>query len=79
MDEAARAKWDERYGSDEFVYGCDPEPFLVKQVSGLEPGTALCLAAGEGRNAVYLAGRGEEGADGRMAALARLEVENQLI
>jgi SAM-dependent methyltransferase len=32
--------------------------FLAEQIDRLKRGTALCLAAGEGRNAVYLAGQG---------------------
>ena len=58
MDYAAREKWDERYATQEMVFGAAPDPFLVEQVGDLEPGSALCLAAGEGRNAVYLAQRG---------------------
>ena len=58
MDYAAREKWDERYATQEMVFGAAPAPFLVEQVGDLEPGSALCLAAGEGRNAVYLAQRG---------------------
>ncbi len=58
MDDAAREKWDERYATRQMVFGTAPERFLVEQVGDLKPGSALCLAAGEGRNAVYLAQRG---------------------
>jgi SAM-dependent methyltransferase len=50
--------WDERYGTAEYVYGTKPNDFLVSVVERLPKGRVLCLAEGEGRNAVYLAGRG---------------------
>ncbi|WP_018174802.1 MULTISPECIES: bifunctional 2-polyprenyl-6-hydroxyphenol methylase/3-demethylubiquinol 3-O-methyltransferase UbiG [unclassified Thioalkalivibrio] len=50
--------WDERYATDEYVYGTRPNDFLAEQISGVPPGKALCLAEGEGRNAVFLAERG---------------------
>ena len=51
--------WDSRYGQDGFYYGTEPNDFLVEQVSRILPGgRVLCLAEGEGRNAVYLAGQG---------------------
>jgi len=36
----------------------EPNRFLVPEVEGLQPGKALDFAAGEGRNAVWLATRG---------------------
>ena len=50
--------WDVRFSSEDYLYGTEPNDFLAEQVAGIEPGTALCLAEGEGRNAVYLAGLG---------------------
>ena len=50
--------WDERYSREEFVYGKDPNDFLREQVTMLPVGRTLCLAEGEGRNAVFLATRG---------------------
>lgn len=48
--------WEARYGAtDDYVYGLDPNTFLVASVAGLPVGDALCLADGEGRNGVYLA------------------------
>ncbi len=48
--------WEERYGStDDYVYGTEPNDFLVEAVAGIQPGHAMCLADGEGRNSVYLA------------------------
>jgi len=50
--------WDERYAGDELVWTAEPNRFLVAEVEGLAPGSALDLACGEGRNAVWLAERG---------------------
>jgi 2-polyprenyl-3-methyl-5-hydroxy-6-metoxy-1,4-benzoquinol methylase len=50
--------WDERYKSDKYGYGKIPVPFLTESITGLDTGRALCLGAGEGRNAVWLAEQG---------------------
>ena len=50
--------WDQRYAGDEYVYGTLPNEFLVSRVAALPRGRVLCLGEGEGRNAVWLAGRG---------------------
>lgn len=50
--------WDQRYSTEEYVYGMDANDFLRESVSQLQPGNALCLAEGEGRNAVWLAEQG---------------------
>ena len=47
--------WDERYRGNELVWGAGPNRFLVEQVTDLTPGTALDVACGEGRNAIWLA------------------------
>lgn len=48
--------WDERYNSESFFYGTQPNDFLVEQTRFItEKASVLCLAEGEGRNAVYLA------------------------
>jgi len=47
--------WDERYASDEYAYGTEPNDFLAEVASALPLGRILCLAEGEGRNAVHLA------------------------
>ena len=54
------ADWDERYAGSELVWSAEPNRFLVAEAEGLAPGRALDLACGEGRNAVWLAGRGWE-------------------
>lgn len=49
-------QWDERYGKNEYFYGTEPNTFLVETASLMPSGSeVLCLAEGEGRNAVYLA------------------------
>jgi SAM-dependent methyltransferase len=50
--------WNERYAGRELVWSREPNRFLVEQTEGLEPGRALDLAAGEGRNAIWLARQG---------------------
>jgi len=50
--------WEERYGAEEYAYGKKPNDFLHQYVSKLPQGRVLCLAEGEGRNAVYLAKQG---------------------
>ena len=52
--------WDERYSQEGFSYGIEPNDFLVEVVGRIPMGRVLCLAEGEGRNAVYLATRGHE-------------------
>lgn len=50
--------WDERYQGEDFVYGTEPNDFLRSQIGYLPTGRILCLAEGEGRNAVFLAEQG---------------------
>jgi SAM-dependent methyltransferase len=50
--------WNERYGADEYFYGTEPNGFLRDTASALPRGRTLCLAEGEGRNAVWLAEQG---------------------
>ena len=52
--------WDQRFAGEEFVYGKQPNDFLRQQAAGLAAGQALCLAEGEGRNAVFLAELGHQ-------------------
>jgi SAM-dependent methyltransferase len=52
------AEWDRRYADTELVWSAGPNRFLVEQVADLPVGRALDLAAGEGRNAVWLAQQG---------------------
>lgn len=52
--------WDKRYDVQEYVYGKKPNKFLEQKAQLIPSGRTLCLAEGEGRNAVYLAGLGHE-------------------
>lgn len=52
--------WDERYNTDDFVYGTAPNEFLASVSGQIPRGRVLCLAEGEGRNAVYLAKLGHQ-------------------
>ena len=48
--------WDEKYRNSQFVYGTSPNDFLRENVHHFVPrGKILCIAEGEGRNAVWLA------------------------
>lgn len=51
--------WDQRYDQTEFVYGTNPNDFLKESYHHIpKRGKVLCLAEGEGRNAVFLAMQG---------------------
>jgi 2-polyprenyl-3-methyl-5-hydroxy-6-metoxy-1,4-benzoquinol methylase len=52
--------WDERYSAEEYAYGTEPNDFLAEHAKKIPAGKVLCLAEGEGRNAVYLARQGYE-------------------
>ena len=53
-----RQQWDERYSGAGFEWSMHPNQFAAAELAGLPPGRALDLAAGEGRNSVWLAERG---------------------
>jgi SAM-dependent methyltransferase len=50
--------WDERYAASDLVWSREPNQFVAAELADLPPGSAVDLAAGEGRNAIWLAGRG---------------------
>ncbi len=52
--------WDQRYRAKEFSYGKEPNDFLVQIAQDIPKGRILCLAGGEGRNAIYLAEMGHD-------------------
>ena len=72
--------WDERYRQDGDQIK-EPATFLVEQLDRLPPGRALDLAAGSGRNALFLAAHGyptdavdaSEVAVEKLSALAKKE------
>lgn len=52
--------WDERYAATDLVWSAEPNRFVAELISPLTPGRAIDLAAGEGRNAIWLAQQGWE-------------------
>jgi SAM-dependent methyltransferase len=50
--------WNERYRAAQPIWGVAPNRWVEQETAGLPPGVALDLACGEGRNAIWLAGRG---------------------
>ncbi len=50
--------WDARYAESELVWSAGPNQFVARECADLAPGVALDLAAGEGRNAIWLARQG---------------------
>jgi SAM-dependent methyltransferase len=52
------AGWDTRYGASDVVWGGEPNRFVAEEFTGIPPGRVLDLGAGEGRNAIWLAGMG---------------------
>jgi len=50
--------WNARYSTEEYVYGTTPNDFLFETSRYIKGAKVLCLAEGEGRNAVYLAREG---------------------
>ncbi len=51
--------WDQRYDEEGYAYGTAPNEFLKSEYCQIPAGgRVLCLAEGEGRNAVFLAKKG---------------------
>lgn len=53
-----KSEWDERYRETGWLWSLTPNRFVAEHLADLEPGRALDLACGEGRNALWLAARG---------------------
>ncbi len=54
-----KGHWDQRYATDDYHYGVEPNAFLVREAFRIAPGAhVLAVADGEGRNGVWLAGEG---------------------
>lgn len=51
-------EWDERYRSAERLWSATPNLFVADRLRTISPGRGLDLAAGEGRNALWLASLG---------------------
>jgi SAM-dependent methyltransferase len=52
--------WNERFAEPEHAYGTEPNEFLREWSARVPAGKVLCLAEGQGRNAVYMAEQGYE-------------------
>ena len=52
------AHWDQRYAETDRLWSGEPNATVAELVGPMRPGRALDLGAGEGRHAVWLAGRG---------------------
>ena len=52
--------WNERFNKEEFIFGKEPNEYLVDQASQYlnSQSSVLCIADGEGRNGVWLAKQG---------------------
>lgn len=77
--------WNERFNKEEFIFGKDPNEYLVQSTKQyLKSGDkVLCIADGEGRNGVWLAKQGMQvvGFDASDVALAKAKKfaeENQV-
>ena len=66
--------WNERYATDEYVYGTEPNTLLAEHAKTLT-GPVLSLCEGEGRNAVFLASLGLDvlGVDNSDVGLAKAQ------
>jgi thioredoxin reductase/protein-L-isoaspartate O-methyltransferase len=73
---AGETDWDHRYGNHHMWSG-DPNPTLVAELNGVEPGSALDVGAGEGGDAIWLAEHGWKvtASDISQRALERLAAE----
>jgi SAM-dependent methyltransferase len=49
--------WDRRYADSELVWSSRPNQFVESELADLSPGRAIDVAAGEGRNSIWLAER----------------------
>ena len=52
------ARWNERFSSDNYLFGEKPNQYLAEKTPLLHKGKALSIADGEGRNSVWLASQG---------------------
>jgi SAM-dependent methyltransferase len=71
------AAWDDRYAAGR-QWSLGPNVFVAELCAALRPGRAVDLAAGEGRNALWLAARGWDvtAVDYSAVALARAAAES---
>src|SRR5680860_707334 len=67
--------WDDRYREKPLLWSHGPNRFVAEELAGISPGSALDVACGEGRNAVWLAEQGwtVTGVDFSAVALERAQ------
>jgi len=67
------AFWNNRFAAPHFIYGETPNAFVAEMAVQIPDGPVLCLAEGEGRNAVHLAALGHRvtAVDQSQAGLAK--------
>ncbi len=58
--ENPKARWTQRFATDEYIFGLNANLYLQSHVAQLKSGSVLAIADGEGRNGVWLAERGFE-------------------
>jgi SAM-dependent methyltransferase len=77
----ASADWDARYRESGLVWGAQANRFVVQYTADLPAGRAVDLACGEGRNSLYLAGRGWQvtGVDFSAVALDKARAAEQAL
>ena len=75
------ADWNERYAAEHYFYGEAPNAFLVEKPPYIPAGPVLCLAEGEGCNAVHLATLGHRvtAVDQSEAGLAKAPASRRLV
>ena len=53
------ATWNKRFETEGYAFGTEPNEYLREHAARWHPGNrVLCVADGEGRNSVWLAGQG---------------------
>jgi 2-polyprenyl-3-methyl-5-hydroxy-6-metoxy-1,4-benzoquinol methylase len=74
--------WDNRYKSNEYIYGYNPNEFISTEIKKIAPGDILLPGDGEGRNSVYAAKQGwkvtafDYSSSGKQKALKLAKSEN---
>ena len=63
-------QWDERYRDTDLMWSAGPNMFVEDICRALPPGRSIDLAAGEGRNALWLAERGWDSTAADFSAVA---------
>lgn len=58
MDTLKPNFWNKRFGTDEYIYGDEPNEYLKAKLAEIKQGNILFPCDGEGRNSVYAAEKG---------------------